>query len=140
MKKIISLMVTAMLSVSIFSGCSKGAAKTEKAEVKQEYSTAYSAELTTLNYLVTASEIQFTAAANLVDCLVEYDKDENLETHAYEFLHKDIKEIINMKFDVIIGNPPYQLIVNSESLKAPVYLNPGGTLFLLSPQKFEQFF
>jgi len=74
MKKVISLMVTAMLSVSILSGCSKGAAKTEKAEVKQEYSTVYSGELTTLNYLVTASENEFAAAANLVDCLVDYDK------------------------------------------------------------------
>lgn len=58
----------------------------------------------------------------------DYGRNDDLETHAYAFIHThDIKTHLgklfgeNMQFDVIIGNPPYQLGSNGGTRDVPIY-------------------
>lgn len=67
MKKLLSILI---ILATFLTSCSGGDKNINKV---QEYSTLYSGEVTTLNYLITSSENEFAAAANLVDGLVEHD-------------------------------------------------------------------
>jgi site-specific DNA-methyltransferase (adenine-specific) len=71
-----------------------------------------------------------------------FERGEDLETHAYALLHTDnikarLTEIFgkDMQFDVIIGNPPYQLNTDGFGVQArPIYQNFVAQAKALDPR------
>jgi oligopeptide transport system substrate-binding protein len=73
LKRLLAVLTVLTLVFTLASCGTKQSSNSNISKV-QEYSTVYSGEVTTLNYLTTASENEFAADANLVDCLIEQDK------------------------------------------------------------------
>ncbi len=95
MKKVIALMLVMMLVISgcgskqstpsttpdaapstdsASSGDTVVVTENDKYDAVQEYKAVYPGEVTTLNYLTTASTNEFGVAANFIDTLIEYDQ------------------------------------------------------------------
>ncbi len=68
-KKLIALAVVLSLVASVFSGCGKKGGS----DGDSVYRKLYGSEVTTMNYLVTNSENEYTIGANVIDTLAEYD-------------------------------------------------------------------
>jgi len=67
MKRMIAFMLSLVLMVTVF-------AVPAIADETVSYRTLYSGEITSLNYLTTATTNEFALAANVIDTLVEYNK------------------------------------------------------------------
>lgn len=65
-----------------------------------------------------------------------YQRDKGLESYAYSFIHEDKpEELFKMKFDVIVGNPPYQMKTGTTSAQAtPIYDKFVNTAIKLKPR------
>ena len=88
-KKLLSIMLTLVMVLGM-AACGGNTATAEPTAAPEQsaapavaenavFRKLYASEVTTLNYLITTQENEMSIAANVVDCLVEYDNHGNIE-------------------------------------------------------------
>ena len=101
MKKKIAILIAVVLVV----GIAVGAVLYFKHDAKEEvtaYRTLYSGEITSLNYLTTATTNEFALAANVIDTLVEYNKYGEIQPSlalSWEYDHENLTYTFKLRQD-----------------------------------------
>lgn len=89
-KKCLVLLLTAAMTVTALSGCGNSSSTGETTEVSDSsnggetsgeavYKVLYSGEVSTLNYLITSNANEQSIGANVIDTLVEYNSDGEIQ-------------------------------------------------------------
>ncbi len=154
MKKLAALMLALVMVLSL-TACGGNAETAEPTAAAPEATTAapvaenavfrtlYASEVTTLNYLITTQENEMTVAANVVDCLVEYDNHGNIEPalalewssnedatvwtfklrEGVKWVDKDGKEVADVTAHDFVNSAHYVCDANNAAAGAAQYTN-----------------
>ena len=78
-KKLLSMILAGTLAVAALTGCEDGQSANASGNGSNMYRVLYSSEVSSLNYLTTATTNEYQIGANVIDTLVEYDSFSNLQ-------------------------------------------------------------
>lgn len=73
------------------------------------------------NIYYETAEHDFDKRGKCILCRKKQTNSSDDYNYAYPFLHRPIREIFDMDFDVVIGNPPYQLKSDGGTRDIPIY-------------------